>query len=69
MSFIAKLQKSIAPAGRVLIYNESKSIQHEFDLTDEYEKLFGDKLKLYAKCKLAPNNEIQILTLVKARAW
>jgi len=67
--FIAKIQKSIVPAGRILIYNESKSIQHETELTPDIEKFMGNNLKVYAKCSLSPKGIIEIGNLVKNQGW
>lgn len=67
--FIAKLQKSLTAPCKVLIYNESHTIQREQLCTPELEKLFGDKLKLYAKCHVNGKNEIEIGSLVKAQSW
>lgn len=70
--FIAKLQRSIATSEektQVLIYNQSRSIQHEQDCTDELEKLFGNKDKIFAKCHLLPDGKLEIGDLVRAQNW
>ena len=53
----------------MLIYNQSKSIISELDLTEEVGKLMGDKLKAYARCKMLPTNQIEIVNLVKDQKW
>lgn len=70
--FIAKLQKSLESSNgktRVLIYNESKTIIKEQEITKELEKLFGSKNKLFAKCSLNGKKEIVIGDLVKDQGW
>lgn len=67
--FIAKIQKSLTSPPKMLIYNQSKSIISELDLTEKVDKLMSDKLKVYARCKMLPTNQIEIVNLVKDQKW
>lgn len=70
--FIAKLQRSIVTSAekrQVLIYNQSRSIQHEQECTPDLDKLFGNKDKIFAKCSVKPNGELEIGDLVRAQNW
>ena len=67
--FIAKIQKSLTSPPKMLIYNQSKSIISELDLTEEVDKLMSDKLKVYVRCKMLPTNQIEIVNLVKDQKW
>lgn len=70
--FIAKLQRSLATTAeerQVLIYNQSRPVQHELSCTPELDKLFGNKDKIFAKCSLKPNGELEIGDLVRAQNW
>lgn len=48
---IFKVQESIAPKGRILVYNEDRSIVHEFDATNvpELVDYVRDDPNLYGK--------------------
>lgn len=67
--FIAKIQKALTNPPKMLIYNESRTIMHESDLSEAVDKLMGVNLKVYARCKLTPTKEIEIINLIKAQKW
>ena len=67
--FIAKIQKSLTYPSKMLIYNQSRIIISELALTEEVDKLMGDKLKVYARCKMLPTNQIEVVNLVKDQKW
>jgi hypothetical protein len=69
--FIAKLQRPLltnAEVPQVLIYNQSRSVEFEMDLTPELEKLFGEKNKIFAKCSIVKENLV-IGDLVRSQEW
>lgn len=68
---IVKMQRSLATTAarqQMLIYNESKTILVEQDLTPEAVKLFGNQDKVYAKASYKKGH-LTIHGLVKAQAW
>lgn len=68
---IVKLQRSLGTSDgkdRVLVYNESRTVLVEQEMTRELSELFGKKDKLYAKAS-HKNGSVTIRGLVKAQSW
>lgn len=67
--FIAKIQRSLTSPPKILIYNQSRTVTFEGDLTEDVNKLMGAKDKVYARCKILPTDKLEIVNLVKDQKW
>lgn len=65
---IIKLQKAINN-DNVLAYNKDRSIMGEFPITEELRLLFGNRLKIYCKCKYKTGGLLEIEKEVKHQNW
>lgn len=71
-SFIVKVQRSLAPRGRVLIYDESRSVFFECadeDVTDGADLLEEGWFKAYFHAHLDEQNRIILDDLAEEQAW
>lgn len=48
---VIKFQKPMFGSGLVLMYNEDRSIMGQLPMDKVFEFLFGDRYKIYCKCK------------------
>ena len=75
MPFIVKLQQSLYSSDDVktcLIYNKSKSIYYETDVSDEIRdliKILKGRPKAYFKVRLSKDKKIQIIEEVAIADW
>ena len=63
-----KIQRSLSPAGQVLIYNHDKTLMHQMDTTPELEAMADDDLKFYAEA-FYNNGELTIRRRIRDRPW
>lgn len=57
---IVKVQRSLYPCGKMLVYDKKQLFTYEGPVTEEVLCLLGDDLKMYARCEacgLCPVNK------------
>lgn len=57
---IVKFQKAILGGKKVLVYDSKETIRQELPLSQEIDKLFGGRLKMYRKCTLDKSGFLHI---------
>lgn len=67
--FIAKLQRPLMGDAVMLVYDETREWDIYFPFDKEMEDLFGDELKLYAKCCIKKNYQFHIEEIVEEQSW
>lgn len=65
---IVKIQKSLSPPGKVLIYNKNRSFIYEGNLTAEVERFVKYRHKIYAKARVV-DGRLEIIRRVKDESW
>ena len=68
---VVKMQRSLATTAerrQILVYNESRTVRIEQDLTPDLDKWFGTQDKVYAKASYK-KGRLTIHGLVKAQSW
>lgn len=53
----------------LLVYNRSRSIYFQMNLTPELDKLFGDKYKIYVRGYIDDNQIFQVVNLESFQRW
>jgi len=70
---IVKVQLSLEPAGRVLIYNEARSIVVELDepaVVESIARMIGNVPKAYCKARYnKTTGTIELLRTVRPQPW
>ncbi len=69
---IVKVQQSLATnkaTASMLVYDESREIFYETDLTPEVETLLAGRAKAYFHCTLDPNNKIRLGREAPMQSW
>ena len=57
---IVKFQKAIFGGNKVLIYDRKETIFQEIPMTEDLNKLFAGRLKMYRKCSLDKSGMLHI---------
>ena len=67
---ICKLQRPLFTNAEptMLVYNESRTFEMQVLFTEDLAELFGDDLKLYARCHMK-GGILHVDKLVDDRAW
>lgn len=72
---VLKMQRSIVTSEdtcQILLYNRTRSIEHEQDATGELLELMGENLKIFVLGVLVETEEgmsIRLLRRIKDRSW
>ena len=66
---ILKLQQSIEPPGRCLVYNKNRSVISELDLFDEIARLMGSRPKIFVEAEIDGEGILQIDKEVDDPGW
>jgi hypothetical protein len=68
---IYKLQLSLTSPRGILVYNKNRSVMTQFLASKELINLFKklETFKIYAKCKINTENQIEILEIVDDKEW
>ena len=69
---IVKVQQSIQTTEKtkqILVYNQSRTIEYQGDITEEIKEMMKGRLKVFFKAKLSPENQIILIKEVKEKDW
>lgn len=66
---IFKLQLSVAPLGKVLIYNEGRTCTGEIALTPNLTDLFDGRMKIYAHGYIDSKGLVHLEEEAETQAW
>ena len=57
---IVKFQRALMGGNKVLVYDNKETIYQELPMTEDINKLFSGRLKMYRKCKLDKSGFLHI---------
>ena len=57
---IVKFQKAILGGNKVLVYDQKDTLFQEIPMTDDLNKLFAGRFKMYRKCPLDKSGTLHI---------
>jgi len=66
---IVKVQRSISPAGMMLVYGEDKRVLFHGPVSEEVTALLGKRLKAYVRGRLDGDGAFVIEREVDAQPW
>ena len=66
---IVKVQRSLFPRGKVLIYNKSQTIFREDDLTEEINEFMGDDDKIFCYAHISKDKKIVLSERADDQWW
>lgn len=68
-TIIVKVQQSMFPPGRVIVYNEDRSIWYETDLDPTLSRFLRSDFRVFVQATLEPNGTLALSGRVPDQNW